>query len=115
VLLLDNFSAHLSALEYAPPPSNIKVVFLPLNATSVYQPLDQGIIRNLKHYYRKKWLTWMVDIIDRGVDPTQRISLYYILYWITQAWRRDVLDETIQKCFIKSTLISPSTNKMNTS
>lgn len=36
VLLLDNFKAHLSALETAPPPSNIKVVFLPPNATSVY-------------------------------------------------------------------------------
>lgn len=28
-LLLDNFSAHLSALDNTPPPSNIKVVFLP--------------------------------------------------------------------------------------
>ena len=33
VLLLDNFSAHLSALDNAPPPSNIKVIFLPPNAT----------------------------------------------------------------------------------
>jgi hypothetical protein len=44
LLLLDNFSAHLLALEKAPPSSNIRIVFLPANATSLYQPLDQGII-----------------------------------------------------------------------
>lgn len=40
------------------------------------------------------------------------MSLYYTLHWITQVWRRHVLDETIQKCFIKSTIISPSTNEI---
>lgn len=35
LLLMDNFSAHLSALDYTPPPSNIKVLFFPANATSV--------------------------------------------------------------------------------
>ncbi|KAJ5195532.1 uncharacterized protein N7498_008970 [Penicillium cinerascens] len=40
LLLLDNFSAHLLAVDEAPPPSNIKVVFFPANATSVYRPLD---------------------------------------------------------------------------
>lgn len=115
VLLLDNFSEHLSALENAPPPSNIKVVFLPPNATSIYQPLDQGIVRNLKHHYRNRWMTWMVNMIDRGVDPTQRMSLYYTLQWITQAWRRDVQDETICKCFVKSTIIRSSTDETNAS
>jgi hypothetical protein len=57
LLLMDNFSAHLSTLDSTPPPSNIKVLFFPVNATSVYQPLDQGIIQNLKHHYRKKWIT----------------------------------------------------------
>lgn len=93
----------------------IQVVFWPSNSTSIYQPLDQGIIRNLKHHYRKKWMTWMINMMDRGVDPTQRMSLYYTLHWITQTWRRDVLDETIQKCFIKSTIIRPSTDAMDLS
>ena len=60
-------------------------------------------------------MTWMINMMDRGVDPTQRMSLYYTLHWITHTWRRDVLDETIQKCFIKSTIISPSTNEMEIS
>ncbi|KAJ5240486.1 DDE-domain-containing protein [Penicillium citrinum] len=59
LLLLDNFSAHLCALEDTPPPPNIRVLFFPANATSIYQPLDQGIIQNLKHHYRRKWMLWM--------------------------------------------------------
>ncbi|GBM47482.1 Tigger transposable element-derived protein 6 [Araneus ventricosus] len=50
VLLIDNCTAHIV-------PSNlqwIKVVFLPPNTTSVLQPMDQGVIRNLKCHYRKQ-------------------------------------------------------------
>lgn len=86
LLLLDNFSAHLLGLETAPAPPNIKVLFLPANATSIYQPLDQGIIQNLKHRYRKKWMLWMINILDRGLDPREKMSLNYTLRWITQAW-----------------------------
>jgi hypothetical protein len=111
LLLLDNFSAHLCALEYAPPPSNIKVLFFPANATSVYQPLDQGIIQNLKHHYRRKWMIWMINILDRNLDPNKKMSLNYTLRWLTQAWRNDVLDQTIQNCFIKSTIVSRSTDQ----
>ena len=112
LLLMDNFKAHLSALDFAPPPSNIKVLFFPANATSVYQPLDQGIIQNLKHHYRKKWITWMINMIDRGINPGEKMSLYYTLNWITQAWRNNVLDRTIQNCFEKSTIICPSSDQI---
>jgi hypothetical protein len=104
LLLMDNFSAHLLALEVAPAPANIKIVFFPANATSIYQPLDQGIIQNLKHCYRKSWMYWMIGMLDRGIDPRERMSLNYTLRWLTQAWRSKVSDKTIQNCFIKSTV-----------
>jgi hypothetical protein len=105
LLLMDNFSAHLVALEKAPPPSNIRIVFFPANATSIYQPLDQGIIQNLKHYYRKSWMYWMIGMLDRGIDPRERMSLNYTLRWLTQAWRTKVSNKTIQNCYIKSTVV----------
>jgi hypothetical protein len=105
LLLMDNFSAHLVALEKAPPPSNIRIVFFPANATSIYQPLDQGIIQNLKHYYRKSWMYWMIGMLDRGIDPRERMSLNYTVRWLTQAWRTKVSNETIQNCYIKSTVV----------
>jgi hypothetical protein len=112
LLLLDNFSAHLCALEDAPPPSNIEVVFFPAKATSVYLPLDHGIIQNLKHHYRRKWMIWMINILDQNLDPNKKMSLNYTLHWLTQAWRNDVLDQTIQNCFIKITVVSRCTDEI---
>ena len=51
-LLIDNSSCHLKILERDL--SNIELVFLPENATSVMQPLDQGVIKNFKHYNRER-------------------------------------------------------------
>lgn len=47
VLILDNCTAHPQMkLE------NIKLVFLPPNTTSVTQPMDQGVIRSFKCFYK---------------------------------------------------------------
>ena len=50
VLLLDNFSGHkvLSPEKY----KNTTLIFLPPNSTSLYQPLDQGIIKSFKTFNR---------------------------------------------------------------
>ena len=41
VFLMDNFSAHISAVdELSPPLRNIEVLWLPPNTTSRIQPLD---------------------------------------------------------------------------
>jgi hypothetical protein len=110
LLLLDNCSAHTVGFANAPPPPHIRVLFFPANATSVYQPLDQGIIQNIKHHYRKKWIRWMIAILDRGLDPCEKMSLGYTLHWITSVWRYDVSDQTIQNCFFKSAMVDPISN-----
>ena len=48
LLFIDNCSAHS-----VPQLRNIKVIFFPANTTSVLQPMDQGVIKNLKHFYRR--------------------------------------------------------------
>jgi hypothetical protein len=50
---MDNFSAHKSAVEETLLLANIQILFLPANSTSLYQPLDQGIIQNFKTHYRQ--------------------------------------------------------------
>ena len=49
-LLVDNCTAHskVSTLK------NIQLEFLPHNTTSLIQPMDQEIIKNLKSFYQKK-------------------------------------------------------------
>ena len=49
-LLVDNCPAHPNPPKFVP--KNIELVFLPPNTTSVLQPMDQGIIKNLKTRYR---------------------------------------------------------------
>ena len=49
LLILDNAPSHPKDVKV----SNMKVIFLPANATSKFQPLDQGIIKAIKTIYRK--------------------------------------------------------------
>lgn len=48
ILFLDNAASHPRDLKL----ENIEIIFLPPNTTSVSQPLDQGIIKCFKSYYR---------------------------------------------------------------
>jgi hypothetical protein len=41
--------------------SNMTLVFLPPKATSVVQPLDQGIIASFKIQHKKKLLQWVLS------------------------------------------------------
>lgn len=62
LLVVDNCPAH-PTLENL---KSIKLVFLPPNCTSVLQPMDQGIIRSLKCYYRKFLLEKIIMIMDEN-------------------------------------------------
>ena len=52
ILLVDNCSAHPK--ESADRLNNVRLEFLSPNTTSVIQPCDQGIIRNVKGKYRSE-------------------------------------------------------------
>lgn len=107
LLLLDNFSAHIQGVNITPPPANIKIQWLPANSTSVYQPLDQGIIMNLKTYYRKEWLHYIIESYECQQDPILLVTLYDAIRWILRVWRYNVSNTTIYSCFRKSQVIQP--------
>ena len=55
LLLLDNFSAHSTAVdEINEELTNVTVRFLPANTTSIFQPIDIGIIKNFKALYKRR-------------------------------------------------------------
>ena len=60
LLLVDNYTAHphIDMLK------NIWLEFLPANTTSLIQPMDQGVIKNLKTFYRKELVQMTVAAID---------------------------------------------------
>ena len=101
VLVVDNCSAHTTAGLTIP--DNILLLFLPPKTTSITQPLDLGIIKTLKTFYRK-----------------QVIYNYYIQYKEKGAWTlintkeaileaklalEQLKETTIFNCWKKSTLI----------
>ena len=65
-LLVDNCPGHDKNVEL----SNIEVVFLPENTTSIIQPLDQGIIRNLKGHFRSKLHNRIITAMDLNSNLT---------------------------------------------
>ena len=85
LLLMDNFKAHINGVELQPPPANIRIQWLPPNATSLYQPLDQGIIQNFKHHYKKQWLHFMLAHYEKRSDPLAAINLYLSIRWAAQS------------------------------
>ena len=102
-MLLDNCTAHKienNGLQF------IELVFLPPNTTSYIQPLDQGIIKNFKHYYRRRMSQKIVLTIDAGenctaTDVIRSISALDAVNFMSAAWN-DVSADTNRNCFFRS-------------
>ena len=81
---------------------NIKVAFLPKNTTSRLQPLDAGIIKIFKVYYRKllvrHTLATINDSDDNATKICKSVNVLLPIRWIKQAWEQ-VSATTINNCF----------------
>jgi hypothetical protein len=69
LLFVDNCPAHPK--EHVPL-KNIKLEYFPPNTTSKTQPMDQGIIANLKQKYRKKLIQRLLTEIDVKVNEKEK-------------------------------------------
>ena len=66
--LIDNCPAHPSVLDL----TKVQLVFLPSNATSILQPMDQSVIRSLKAHYRAR----VALRLCRALDKTKAKNIY---------------------------------------
>lgn len=96
ILFLDNCSAHPKETTSL---RNVKVVFLPANTTSHLQPLDAGIIKNVKHFYRKCIVKRSLASVERGQQPTG-VTILDAMHYLASAWSA-VTAVTVKNCFTK--------------
>ena len=60
ILILYNCAAHSREEELVSMDGKVVAKFLPLNVTSLIQPMDQGVLEYIKRIYRKSILTEIV-------------------------------------------------------
>ena len=74
VPLIDNCPAHPEIKNL----TNINLIFLPPNTTSVLQPMGQGVIRSLKAHYRKKVVRLFIKAVESN-KPLPKISFLQVM------------------------------------
>lgn len=110
LLFVDNCSAHIDQRL-----DNLKLVYFPVNCTSVLQPMDQGVIRSLKAKYRAKMLTHIIREIesnDRLTANDVKIDILMAMNWIKFAWE-SVTGDTIKNCFKKAHFVKDQDEDQN--
>jgi hypothetical protein len=80
LLLVDNCPAHPHIQDV----SNIKLMFLPPNATSALQPVVMGIIKSFKGYFRRFLILQLIDRRERGLHDN--VSLFDSIRLMKDAW-----------------------------
>ena len=75
------------------------MIFFPPNTTSKVQPLDQGIIRTFKVYYRSRLVKHIISSCTLASSLDQVvITALDAIYWIDAAWK-NVIESTIRNTF----------------
>ena len=110
ILFLDNATCH--NLLPGTNLSNIKLSFMPPNTTSLIQPLDQGIIRSFKAYYRRELVRMQIAAIDATppvplYEVTKQITVLKAIHMMKRALFM-VKPSTIQNCFKKADFVIES-------
>ena len=107
-MIIDNCPAH-PKVELG----NVDLVFLPPNTTSHTQPMDSGIIRNLKLYYRHSLALRRLEAAEEDT-PSFTWNLLDAVVALKSAWKR-VKVQTVANCFKKAGFIVNQVEEATTS
>lgn len=99
LFIIDNCPAHPKQVKDKL--KFIKLEYFPPNMTSIVQPMDMGIIQNLKVHYKRRILTKTLRIWETKKED-YKISLLDCVREISRAWVEDVTPLTIENCFKKA-------------
>lgn len=68
LLVLDNAPSDPAASTLVSEDGNITCLFLPPNVTSLLQPMDQGVLENLKRRYKKELMRKLLLDSDENLS-----------------------------------------------
>ena len=91
-LIIDNCPAHPSISNL----TNVQIVFLPSNTTSILQPKDQGGMRS----YRGRVVRLLCRALEKK-EPCPKISILLSMKILVDSWEV-ATKETIMNCFRKA-------------
>ena len=104
-LLLDNASCH-DRTETLPKLHHLDVMYLPARTTSRIQPLDTGVIENVKRKYRRRQLERASDLIEEGTTQNFHMTNLYVTTTIMPKIWTNINEDTISNCFTKTGLVT---------
>ena len=79
--LIDNCPVHPEIKNF----TNINLIFLPPNTTSVLQPMDQGVIRSLKVHYQKKVVRLCIKAVESN-KALPKICILQVMKHLVSSW-----------------------------
>ena len=105
VLIVDNCSAHPGVEELTSADGKIVTKFLPPNVTAILQPMDQGVLVQVKKKYQRKIFRNLLlqDEQEEGFLVRKflsTINVKTVIELIAQAWD-EVTPETLRKSWRK--------------
>ena len=86
--------------------TNIQLVLLLSNITSVLQPMDQGAIRTLENHFKKRIVRKLIRALNKNVS-LQKVSMLGTMNFVVSS-QSAVLTETIVNSFRKVRISSSS-------
>ena len=86
------------------PLTNIQLVFLPSNTTSIFQPVNQDVIRKLKAHYRRRLVCLLCRALEKN-EPYPNVSSLEAMKILADSWEA-VTKETVFNCFKRARIKS---------
>ena len=96
VLIIDNCPAHPNVDNL----KAIQLVFLTSNTTSKTQPMNKGVIRALKAFYRTNVVRRQIKYVDEG-KTTSKINIFQAMRMLVKSWDA-IFINTVKNCVRKA-------------
>ena len=102
LLLLDNAPSHPDVDCLTSDNGEISCLYLPLNTTSLIQPMDQGVLETIKGHYKRDLLLRMLNEDETAcIDVfSKRINILDAILMAAKSWE-EVKESTITKSWSK--------------